>query len=115
VFSPGITAETDRGSFTLELVSATPDPPDVGDNDWVIAISDGSQMLQGASVILEPWMPAHGHGLNPPTYIATPGSSPGEYVIPTFDLIMPGVWEFRINVNRVMVSDNAVFTFCAEG
>lgn len=114
-YEPGMSVETDRSSYTVSLVSALPDPPDEGVNDWVLAIEDGSGPIQGASVIVEPWMPAHGHGVSPPTYIGAAGENPGEYVIPPFDLIMPGVWEFRINVNKNMVSDNAAFTFCAEG
>lgn len=114
-FQPGITASTDRGSFEVSLVEATPDPPDVGLNDWVLYVENGSGPVLGASVIVEPWMPAHGHGVSPPTYIGQAGEAPGEYIVPAFDLVMPGVWEFKVNVNQNMVSDNATFTFCAEG
>lgn len=112
-FENGFSTTSTSGRFTVAVTAA--EEPDVGPNDWVLTITDGSMPVPAASVIVEPWMPAHGHGITPPTYIGAAGDGGGVYEIPTFDLIMPGVWEFRISISEGMVSDSAVFTFCAEG
>jgi hypothetical protein len=112
-YEPGYTVTTDSGRFTVAVDAAS--EPDVGPNDWVLTITDGSMPVPGASVVVEPWMPAHGHGITPATYIGVQADVPGNYAIPTFDLIMPGVWEFRVDVSEGMVSDTAAFSFCAEG
>lgn len=113
-YIPGMTVESSNGTFTIELVSADPDPPDEGDNSWVLRVTDANGPVGGASVSVEPWMPAHGHGINPSTYLGAPGAD-GVYTLDPFNLIMPGVWEFNILVSEGMDAETAVFTFCAEG
>lgn len=112
-FEDGFSVTSTNGSFTVAVTADA--EPDVGDNDWVLTVTDGTNPVPAASVVVEPWMPAHGHGITPPTYIGAAGDAAGVYVVPTFNLIMPGVWEFKIDISEGMVSDTAVFTFCAEG
>lgn len=115
VFEPGMEMRSDQGNFYLTLLSADPDPPDEGDNDWIVRLETESRStVNGGVVVVEPWMPLHGHGVNPPNY---PGreTGNGEYTIPTFDLIMPGVWEFQFLMTESMMNDTATVSFCVEG
>ncbi len=114
VFTPGASATTPSG-VVVSLVSTDPAVPDVGDNTWVLALERDGAAVDGVSPRVEPWMPLHGHGLVPPEYVGTP-TDPGVYAVPTFDLIMPGLWEIRVDLAAAGEEpDEVVFTLCAEG
>ncbi|MCB9673933.1 MAG: FixH family protein [Alphaproteobacteria bacterium] len=116
VYEPGMEIRTTQGNFYLELVSATPDPPDEGVNDWLVKVTtESGSPVNGGTVTITPWMPAHGHGISPPDYSGTPTAGDGEYAIPAFDLIMPGVWEFQTLITESMMNDTVTFSFCIEG
>ncbi|MCB9686198.1 MAG: FixH family protein [Alphaproteobacteria bacterium] len=107
----GIEATTSSGAV-VSIVSAEPTPPDVGDNTWIVSVADATGApVVGLSPVVTPWMPMHGHGLAPPDYGGI-DQGDGTYVVPTFDLIMPGLWEFTIDLGA---DDEAMFAFCAEG
>ncbi len=108
-YRPGMAI--DAPPFRLTLLDADPDPPDVGPNTWSLALEPPVE----ATIVLEPWMPAHDHGLSPPTYTATPSETPGRYALPVFDLIMPGTWEFRFEVDDGTDRGEGSLTLCAEG
>ena len=113
-FSLDATATTPSG-VTVGFGSVSPAVPDVGDNDWVLSLSDAEGPVSGAAPRLIPWMPLHGHGLVPPEYLGAE-DAPGMYGFPTFDLIMPGVWELTVDLAPPGADpDAAVFTLCAEG
>jgi hypothetical protein len=115
LYEPGLVVPTDEGSFDLTFVAATPEPPDEGDNDWVLQVSDAAGDPVEADVVVTPWMPAHGHGVSPPDYFSRSTGVDGEVAIDTFDLIMPGTWEFRILVTAAGTDDTAAPSFCIEG
>lgn len=113
-FSLDLTATAPSG-LTVGFVSVTPTVPDVGDNTWVLSVSDADGPVTGLEPRVTPWMPLHGHGLVPSEYVGSEGR-PGHYAIPTFDLVMPGVWEFRVDLApSVAPADIATLTLCAEG
>lgn len=113
-FSTAATATTPSG-VVVGFASVAPDPPDVGDNDWVLTLSDGDGPVAGAAPRLIPWMPLHGHGLVPPEYVGAE-TTPGTYAVPTFDLIMPGTWELTVDLAAPGdAADSVVFPLCAEG
>ena len=114
-YEPELVVPTDEGRFDLLFVAATPDPPDEGNNDWVLQITDQAGTPVDAEVIVTPWMPAHGHGVSPPDYVSQATDTMGEVEIPAFDLIMPGTWEFRISVTADGATDTAAPSFCIEG
>ena len=87
-FSEGVSATTGATGATVEIVTADPAPPDVGENVWVLRISDASGPLTGLAPIVTPWMPMHEHGLFPATYAAT-DLGDGTYDLAPFDLIIP--------------------------
>ena len=114
-FVAGIT-KTSTSGRTVAVSSALPTPPDVGDNSWAIEVTDtGGAPVEALSIEIVPWMPLHNHGLTPPTYGSIDAGG-GTYDIDTFDLIMPGVWEFTVDVGVAEgAPDEAIFKFCAEG
>lgn len=115
VFTIGMTATSDRTGSVVALLQAAPVPPDVGDNTWTIEVVDaGSAAVTGLSVAVTPWMPLHGHGLSPADYLGT-DMGDGRYELETFDLIMPGLWEFTIDLDFGGEPDTVKFSFCAEG
>lgn len=116
VYEPGMRFRTTQGNFWIEIREADPAPPDVGVNDWVVHLSSQSGTgVNGGTVSLTPWMEAHGHGLNPANYRGATTGSDGEYALDPFDLIMPGIWDFRFLVTEAMMNDTASVSLCIEG
>ena len=116
-YSEGLAIPTASGAYEVQLVSAVPAPPDVEENDWTVALVPvgGSDGLVGVEFAIEPWMPAHGHGVFPPRAMGTSGAD-GVASIDTFNIIMPGFWEFRVSVTLSDGSrDTALFAFCVRG
>lgn len=115
VFEPGMEVRTLQGNFYIELTEASPAPPDEGLNDWRVTVTGQSGTpANGGSVSVTPFMPAHGHGLNPARYGST-NEADGVWHIDPFDLIMPGVWEFEFLVTESMMNDTVTIAFCIEG
>jgi YtkA-like len=107
----GLAATTPLGR-TIALLEAEPAPPDIGDNRWVVEVTDARGCaVSDAGLVVTPWMPLHGHGLSPAVY-ASSEAEPGLYAVDVFDLIMPGLWEFTIELQD---GDAVQFAFCAEG
>jgi hypothetical protein len=75
-----------------------PSPPHVGQHQVVVVLSsdpDGQEPLEGATVLLSPWMPAHGHGSLDVEAIE---AEPGVYMADDVWLNMPGIWDLRVQV-----------------
>ncbi|MEQ1567452.1 MAG: FixH family protein [Myxococcota bacterium] len=101
--------------LTVTLVDAVPAPPDVGDNLWTVTVTDAAGApVSGLASELTPWMPLHAHGLVPPAYPLVEKAA-GSYAVDPFDLIMPGLWEFTLDVGSEGAPDPVVFRFCAQG
>src|SRR5262245_21801030 len=86
----GSDIEADEGPFvgTLEI-----EPTHVGQNRVVLRLNEdaeGSAPLEGATVLLAPWMPAHGHGT---PEVEAHEEEPGVYVTEEVWFNMPGVWD----------------------
>lgn len=108
----GMSRAGENGVYTFTLVAVDPAPPDKGDNVWTLHI-DGDAPVEGATVTLTPFMPAHGHGTTPADFSATDAGG-GDYVSDPFDLFMGGVWETTVQATGDGY-DSVVFTFCIEG
>jgi hypothetical protein len=94
------------------ITTAQPAPPDVGDNVWTLSVRGDTGPVEGLAIVVTPWMPQHGHGLTPPDYAGAEVEA-GVYEVGPFDLIMPGLWEFTVELGSE--EDTAKFAFCAEG
>lgn len=111
----GVSHPSTVSGATVAVMQAAPTPPDVGDNAWTVSVTDSAGApVTGLAPVVTPWMPLHNHGLTPATYGATE-SAPGEYDVDVFDLIMPGLWQFTIDLAPGGEPDTAAFLFCAEG
>ena len=110
----GLMKMGDEGNFHIMLMSATPAPPDLGENTWTFRIIDADDNpINGAKVTVEPFMPAHGHGTSPAEFTAT-FSEDGTYEVGPMDLFMPGVWETTVRVEGES-TDATKFNFELEG
>lgn len=85
------------------VVSASPDPPDVGENTWVVSIT-------GDEVVVSPLMPEHGHGTTPPSFTGEPVDT-GLQIGP-MPLMMAGLWAFSLSVDG---ADPVVYQLWLEG
>jgi len=125
---PGVCAEEDRavpidvgadvdgenGALVFRVLSMDPAPPDLGENDWTVSITDPQGVaLEGCSLVADPWMPDHGHGSNEPEGVA--GAAAGEYSIDGVELIMPGYWTIALHAECGDVADGVVLKPCIEG
>ena len=108
-------SKTGPAGLTVAIVSATPGPPEKGNNAWVFEVKDASGALAtGAAIKVSPYMVQHQHGTVPPDYEATTGSD-GRASIGPVDIFMPGLWELRIHVTAGTTEDDVVFAFCIAG
>ncbi len=66
-YMAGMVANGADGLVDVILVSADPGPPEKGDNLLVLSLTSTADdlALEGATVVLRPWMPEHGHGSSP--------------------------------------------------
>jgi hypothetical protein len=94
------------GHFEAHL-SPTPAAPVTGENTLHIHLMDPEgNGLTGASVAVEPWMPAHGHGS--PEEPVVEEASDGVYTVSNLVYSMPGHWEVRIDITHDDTSDRLV-------
>jgi YtkA-like protein len=96
-----------QGAAAQSLMSASgelavavrwsPAEPKVGYDAAELAITDLSgAAVAGLSLVVVPWMPAHGHGASvQPTVMET---DPGTYVATPLDFFMAGGWELRTTI-----------------
>lgn len=114
-YADGMSREGHMGNYMVELVSADPGPPDVGDNTWTVRVTRDGTPVDDATVTVSPFMPAHGHGTSPADYEGT-FTEDGTYEAGPFDLFMPGVWETTITVTGSDDTEDMVkFAFELEG
>ncbi len=116
LFTPGLTHEGTEGLLAVRLIAADPASPGKGDNALTFEVLDAATdaAIADAQIVLEPVMPAHGHGTTPPRHTAT-SAAEGLYRVGPFALFMPGVWELRFHLTRGAVADEVSFRFRIEG
>lgn len=82
------------GTLTIE-------PPHVGQHRVVLVLRETSDRetsapLEGALVMLTPWMPAHDHGT---PEVQAHEEEPGVYVTEEVWFNMPGIWDLHVHVD----------------
>jgi len=114
-FMAGISQATANGAFTVTITGADPMMPMHGENTWQLTVADAEgAAVEGATIVVTPDMPDHGHGTEPATFTATAGDEAGAYAVGPITLQMPGVWRFSIEVTPAEgAADSAVLAFCA--
>jgi len=104
------------GHFEFTLVSSTPAPPALGDNRFLVQVSDadGNAMSGDLSVALE--MPEHGHSSPAPEVGFDPEN--GVFSLQPVRLFMVGLWRasfaFQGSLDGVPLTDSAVFELCID-
>lgn len=104
------------GSLEFEMLSADPAPPARNNNTWVVQVNSMASgvvgnPIDGATLKVTPFMPAHQHG-TPVEVQITPTGMTGQYQLSPVNLWMPGVWETTIQATSGSVTDSAVYKFC---
>ncbi|MCP4873292.1 MAG: hypothetical protein GY898_31765 [Proteobacteria bacterium] len=114
-YEAGMEIDGDEGALSLSLDAAVPDPPDLGDNDWTLTVSEAAGGAKAGCVLTAtPWMVDHGHGSNEPVSAATDAA--GGTLLEELDLIMPGYWTIAVEaVCDDGTEDRFQFDFCVEG
>ena len=102
-----LTLDSDSGGLHLELRSA-PEPPVQGQNVGQITVTDSSgQPVEGLTLTVLPWMPAHGHGTSAPVGVTDNGG--GVFIANPLYLFMAGEWQLRMTFAGSM-NDTAMAT-----
>ncbi len=115
-FGIGLEKNGEAGLLTFTLMNATPAPPVRGDNAWVIQVNQLASGVQGptvdgADMIVTPFMPDHGHPAGKTVTIEPTGTA-GQYELTPVNLWMPGLWETTLDVSSPAGDDVVVFRFC---
>ena len=110
-FFAGI-SKTSPAGVTMEIVSAEPAPPANSDqNAWTVRLTDdGAAPLEGANLIVAPFMPQHGHSA--PNIIGNELGG-GLYTLAPIYLKMTGLWEVTLKATPAEGTESRVmFRFC---
>ena len=110
-FVVGLQKTGESGKLVFALMSATPAPPARGDNEWILQLTSAAAPVQGAAMVVTPFMPDHQHG-TPTTVTIEPTATPGQYKLTPVNMWMPGLWETTIKASANGDQDQAVFRFC---
>ncbi len=97
---------SDDGLYELVLTH-TPDPPIAGDSTLLIELTAGGATVEGAVVDVEPWMPAHEHGISDAPVVTDDG---GGLYTAAFAYSMSGTWELHFDISADAGDDTAMTT-----
>jgi hypothetical protein len=87
---------SDTGALHIEIRSF-PEPPVRGQNVGQVTVTDaGGQPVAGLTLMVLPWMPAHGHGTSVQAIVAPSATEMGVFVANPLYLFMSGEWELRM-------------------
>jgi hypothetical protein len=117
MYVPGSKRPGAAGHFDFALVSSTPAPPALGDNLFVVQVSeaDGPVASGDLSVTLD--MPQHGHQSPKQPEIRFDAESQA-FVLEPMRLFMVGLWQITFGFEGLLdgapSSDSAVFEICID-
>ena len=95
--APLVTVATDAGKANI-AIRTSPSPPTRGVNTIELSITDAhGAPVDGLTLTIVPWMPAHGHGASVKPSLTPLGH--GVYLAHDVDLYMPGRWELRTTLS----------------
>ena len=99
--------ESDKSLYQLHLAPNVSEVT-IGDlHSWHLRVADAhGKMIDGAKVLVDGGMPAHGHGL-PTAPKVTEAGEAGHYLIEGLRFNMPGTWELQLKIEGAAGSDTA--------
>lgn len=103
------------GDLVLSVLETTPEPPQVGDNEWLVRLRDrANEPVTGlsTSLVVTPFMPDHGHGT--PARVGVAETGAGEYRLAPVNTFMPGLWRIQLAVSRSDDPERFEFSVCVE-
>ncbi len=115
-FTPGMAGTASSGPLTVKLASVAPSPPDKGNNDWTIAVTDATGApVDGLAIAVAPFMPDHGHGTSITPQVTAKGG--GQYDVSLLNLFMAGIWTVTLKLadGDAGPASQTKFTFCIAG
>lgn len=107
--------ELASGELWLRVLDTSPAPPGVGDNEWLVFMSDAADApVTGLarSMHVTPFMPEHGHGT--PVAVGVTEAAAGEYRLLPVNTFMPGLWHIRLSVSQSEEPELFEFSVCVE-
>lgn len=106
-----VEGQTAEGQAGLISCVATPDTSlSQGENTFHVMVTDkaANAALEGAMVMVMPWMPSMGHGSNEVMAMDMGG---GDYHAEGVTFTMGGSWELKFDVSKDVLTDTCVFTY----
>lgn len=101
------TVASTSGALQVALRSV-PDPPVRGQNVGQLTLTDGSgQPVDGVTVQILPFMPAHGHGTSEAVGVTDQGG--GVFIANPLYLFMAGEWQIQMKFQGA-INDTAIAT-----
>jgi YtkA-like len=95
-----VTMASDSGALVLEMRSS-PQPPVRGQDAAELRFTDSAGApVDGLTLTVVPWMPAHGHGTSVQPVVTEEG--PGVFIVQPLYLYMAGQWELRTTIAGAM-------------
>jgi hypothetical protein len=103
------------GGLSVKIMQAAPSPPAKGTNAFTLEVADGAgNPVDGATVVVTPFMPDHGHGSAVVPVVTAAGG--GKYEVAKVYLSMAGLWRITVTVTTSGSSpQEAAFQFCLDG
>ena len=100
------TGLTQRGVFLVE-VRTSPDPIPLNEPFELAVVlrsgADSAPALPGRTLLVEGWMPGHGHGMLRQSQVDDLGD--GRYRVRGMLFHMPGTWELRVKVIETRIEE----------
>jgi len=115
----GLAKTSEGGKFDVTLLDSVLAPPDRGENTFTLKVRENASgtMMAPDAIEVRPWMPQHGHGSTPPSFVPVAGTEANSSVVGPINFFMPGLWELRVLVTPAgdQPAERTVFSFCVEG
>ncbi len=113
IYTAGLAKQ--NAGVRVAVVEANPSPPRKGANTMTLEVTDASgKPLDGASVVVTPWMPDHAHGSALAPLATSVGA--GRYAVSKLYFPMAGLWQITVSVQPPgLATEDVTFNFCFDG
>lgn len=107
----GTVLESEAGHFEVRLETLDPDVPSLGDNSWLVRVSNAeADPVNDATLSFSLWMPEHAHGSLKTVLVEALAN--GRYRVEPLSFHMPGIWEITLRIDTDTDDDQLLFETC---